>query len=90
MKFSSHKGHTTGKERIETSQGEGESSRFQLDDDRDFLSFQAELSSVQTVLVNCMSLRSSHSIFPLLADKLKAPGGQSGLQRLLTAPGPTV
>ncbi|XP_062244274.1 cell division control protein 6 homolog [Platichthys flesus] len=51
---------------------------------------KAELSSVQTVLVNCMSLRSSHAIFPLLADKLKAPGGQSGLQRLLTAPGPTV
>ncbi|XP_060949481.1 cell division control protein 6 homolog [Limanda limanda] len=51
---------------------------------------KAELSSVQTVVVNCMSLRSSHAIFPLLADKLKAPGGQSGLQRLLTAPGPTV
>ncbi|XP_034445288.1 cell division control protein 6 homolog [Hippoglossus hippoglossus] len=51
---------------------------------------KAELSSVQTVVVNCMSLRSSHAIFPLLADKLKASGGQSGLQRLLTAPGPTV
>uniref|UniRef100_A0A3Q1HBT8 Cell division control protein n=1 Tax=Acanthochromis polyacanthus TaxID=80966 RepID=A0A3Q1HBT8_9TELE len=51
---------------------------------------KAELSSVQTVLVNCMSLRSSHAIFPLLADRLKASGGQKGLQRLLTAPGPTV
>nr|XP_040026089.1 cell division control protein 6 homolog [Gasterosteus aculeatus aculeatus] len=37
-----------------------------------------------------MSLRSSHGIFPLLADKLKAPGGPSGLQRFLTAPGPPV
>ncbi|XP_037546549.1 cell division control protein 6 homolog [Nematolebias whitei] len=51
---------------------------------------RTELSSVQTVMVNCMSLRSSHAIFPLLADKLKAPGGQNGLQRLLTAPGSSV
>ncbi|XP_018530525.1 cell division control protein 6 homolog [Lates calcarifer] len=51
---------------------------------------KAELSSVQTVVVNCMSLRSSHAIFPLLANKLKASGGQNGLQRLLTAPGPAV
>ncbi|KAJ4920005.1 hypothetical protein JOQ06_022077 [Pogonophryne albipinna] len=51
---------------------------------------EPELSSVQTVLVNCMSLRSSHAIFRLLAEKLKAPGGQSGLQRFLTAPGPAV
>lgn len=51
---------------------------------------RAELSSVQTVMVNCMSLRSSHAVFPLLADKLKASGGQNGLQRFLTAPGPTV
>ncbi|XP_040041444.2 cell division control protein 6 homolog [Gasterosteus aculeatus] len=49
-----------------------------------------QLASLQTVLVNCMSLRSSHGIFPLLADKLKAPGGPSGLQRFLTAPGPPV
>lgn len=55
-----------------------------------FVSLQAELSSVQTVMVNCMSLRSSHAVFPLLADKLKASGGQNGLQRFLTAPGPTV
>lgn len=51
---------------------------------------KAELSSVQTVVVNCMSLRSSHAIFPLLADRLKASGGQKGLQTFLTAPGPTV
>ncbi|KAK9540825.1 hypothetical protein VZT92_003251 [Zoarces viviparus] len=51
---------------------------------------KAELASVQTVLVNCMSLRSSHGVFPLLANKLRAPGGQSGLQRFLTAPGPAV
>ncbi|XP_078126865.1 cell division control protein 6 homolog, partial [Sander vitreus] len=51
---------------------------------------KAELSPVQTVVVNCMSLRSSHAIFPLLADKLRAPGGQNGLQRFLTAPGPAV
>lgn len=51
---------------------------------------QAELSSVQMLVVNCMSLRSSHSIFPLLADKLRASGGQNGLQKFLTAPGPAV
>ncbi|KAI3353534.1 hypothetical protein L3Q82_020058, partial [Scortum barcoo] len=51
---------------------------------------KAQLSSVQTVVVNCMSLRSSHAIFPLLADKLRAPGGQNGLQKFLTAPGPAV
>ncbi|XP_056227841.1 cell division control protein 6 homolog [Seriola aureovittata] len=51
---------------------------------------KAELSKVQTVVVNCMSLRSSHAIFRLLADRLRASGGQSGLQRLLTAPGPAV
>ncbi|KAM7394729.1 hypothetical protein PAMP_021515 [Pampus punctatissimus] len=51
---------------------------------------KAELASVQTVVVNCMSLRSSHAIFPLLADRLSASGGQSGVRRLLTAPGPVV
>ncbi|XP_034543473.1 cell division control protein 6 homolog isoform X2 [Notolabrus celidotus] len=51
---------------------------------------KAELTSVQTVVVNCMTLRSSHAIFPLLADKLKAPGGQNGLKKFLTAPGPAV
>lgn len=54
------------------------------------LSHQAELSSVQTVVVNCMSLRSAHAIFPLLANKLGAPGGQNVLQRFLAAPGPVV
>uniref|UniRef100_A0A8C6WP84 Cell division control protein n=1 Tax=Neogobius melanostomus TaxID=47308 RepID=A0A8C6WP84_9GOBI len=48
---------------------------------------ESELSSVQTVLVNCMTLRSSHAIFSLLSEKLKAPGGQSGLQRHLTSAG---
>ncbi|XP_056264378.1 cell division control protein 6 homolog [Pseudoliparis swirei] len=51
---------------------------------------EAQLAPVRTVLVNCMSLRSSHAVFPLLADKLKAPGGQNGLQSFLTAPGPAV
>uniref|UniRef100_A0A8C5GQW1 Cell division control protein n=1 Tax=Gouania willdenowi TaxID=441366 RepID=A0A8C5GQW1_GOUWI len=51
---------------------------------------KAELTSVEIVVVNCMSLRSSHAIFPLLSHKLGAKGGQSGLQRLLTAPGPAV
>lgn len=51
---------------------------------------KSELASVKTVVVNCMSLRSSHGIFPLLAYKLKANGGQSGLQKFLTAPGATV
>ncbi|XP_032372413.1 cell division control protein 6 homolog [Etheostoma spectabile] len=51
---------------------------------------KADLSPVQTVVVNCMSLRSSHAVFPLLADRLKAPGGQNGLRRFLTAPGPAV
>ncbi|XP_012725325.2 cell division control protein 6 homolog isoform X2 [Fundulus heteroclitus] len=51
---------------------------------------KAELAAVKTVLVNCMSLRSSNAIFPLLAHRLKAAGGQSGLQKFLTAPGPTV
>uniref|UniRef100_A0A3B3C510 Cell division control protein n=1 Tax=Oryzias melastigma TaxID=30732 RepID=A0A3B3C510_ORYME len=51
---------------------------------------KGELSGVQTVMVNCMSLRSSHAIFPLLASKLQASGGQSGLQRFLTGSGPTL
>ncbi|RVE76700.1 hypothetical protein OJAV_G00011280 [Oryzias javanicus] len=51
---------------------------------------KGELCGVQTVTVNCMSLRSSHAIFPLLASKLQAAGGQSGLQRFLTGSGPTV
>ncbi|XP_054634238.1 cell division control protein 6 homolog [Dunckerocampus dactyliophorus] len=49
-----------------------------------------ELASVRTLLVNCMSLRSSHAIFPLLADKLKVSGGHKALQRHLMGPGPAV
>lgn len=48
------------------------------------------MSGVQSVMVNCMTLRSSHAIFPLLAEKLRAPGGQGGLQKFLSAPGPAV
>ncbi|XP_068607407.1 cell division control protein 6 homolog [Brachionichthys hirsutus] len=51
---------------------------------------EAELSAVKTLVVNCMSLRSSHAVFPLLADKLGAPGGQKGMQKFLAAPGPAV
>ncbi|XP_020784298.1 LOW QUALITY PROTEIN: cell division control protein 6 homolog [Boleophthalmus pectinirostris] len=51
---------------------------------------KSQLSSVQTVLLNCMTLRSSHSVFSLLSEKLKSSGGQSGLQKLLTAPGRAV
>lgn len=51
---------------------------------------KAELASVKCVMVNCMSLRSSHAIFSLLASELKAPGGQSGLQKFLTSTGPPV
>lgn len=47
---------------------------------------EAELSSVQILTVNCMTLRSSHSIFSLLSEKLKVQG-QSGLRRLLTSTG---
>ncbi|XP_077462333.1 cell division control protein 6 homolog isoform X2 [Stigmatopora argus] len=49
-----------------------------------------ELSHVQTLVVNCMTLRSSHGIFPLLAEKLRAPTGHKGLQKHLTGPGPAV
>ncbi|KAM9818955.1 cell division control protein 6 homolog [Syngnathus typhle] len=49
-----------------------------------------ELSEVQTLLVNCMNLRSSHAIFPLLAKKLSVSAGPKGLQKHLTGPGPAV
>ncbi|KAM4611804.1 cell division control protein 6 homolog [Polymixia lowei] len=51
-----------------------------------------ELKSVQTVVVNCMSLRSSHAIFPLLAERLGASGSHTDrkMQKLLTSSGPTV
>ncbi|CAN9510707.1 unnamed protein product [Ophioblennius macclurei] len=51
---------------------------------------KSELASVKLVMVNCMSLRSSHAIFSLLANKLGSPGGQSGLQKFLTTRGPAV
>ena len=56
---------------------------------------QEALSEVQTVVVNCMTLRSSHSIFPLLAQQLGGGTGAGGhsssaLQKLLTSNGPTV
>lgn len=51
-----------------------------------------QLKPVQTVLVNCMTLRSSYGIFPLLADRLGVSGSHSDakLQKLLTSAGPTV
>lgn len=54
--------------------------------------FQAFLKGVQTVVINCMTLRSSHSIFPLLAEKLGTSRGHSDgkLEKLLTSSGPTV
>ncbi|XP_031418192.1 cell division control protein 6 homolog [Clupea harengus] len=50
------------------------------------------LKGVQKVVINCMTLRSSHSIFPLLAEKLGGTRGHSEgrLQKLLTSSGPTV
>ncbi|XP_072318998.1 cell division control protein 6 homolog [Eucyclogobius newberryi] len=51
---------------------------------------KSQLSSVQTVTVNCMSLRSSHGIFSLVSEKLKAPGGPNELRKVLTAPGRAV
>ncbi|XP_036401435.1 cell division control protein 6 homolog [Megalops cyprinoides] len=51
-----------------------------------------QLQAVQKVVINCMTLRSSQSIFPLLAERLGASGSHSGqrLERLLTSAGPTV
>uniref|UniRef100_A0A671P180 Cell division control protein n=1 Tax=Sinocyclocheilus anshuiensis TaxID=1608454 RepID=A0A671P180_9TELE len=53
---------------------------------------KALLKGVQTVVINCMNLRSSHAIFPLLGEKLGAPKGNSEarLEKLLTRSGPTV
>ncbi|XP_076880782.1 cell division control protein 6 homolog [Brachyhypopomus gauderio] len=53
---------------------------------------KAVLAGVRTVVINCMTLRSSHSIFPLLAEKLGLSRGHSGgrLEKLLTSSGPTV
>ncbi|XP_077380106.1 cell division control protein 6 homolog [Festucalex cinctus] len=50
-----------------------------------------ELSHVRTLSVNCMSLRRSRGIFPLLAEKLNVPpAGRKSLQRHLSGPGPAV
>ncbi|KAJ8001985.1 hypothetical protein DPEC_G00175100 [Dallia pectoralis] len=51
-----------------------------------------ELKRIQTVVINCMTLRSSHAIFPLLAEKLGASGGHTDakLRKLLTGAGPSV
>uniref|UniRef100_A0A672PGX8 Cell division control protein n=1 Tax=Sinocyclocheilus grahami TaxID=75366 RepID=A0A672PGX8_SINGR len=53
---------------------------------------KALLKGVQTVVINCMNLRSSHAIFPLLGEKLGAPKGNSEarLEKLLTSSGSTV
>ncbi|XP_062869009.1 cell division control protein 6 homolog [Trichomycterus rosablanca] len=53
---------------------------------------KALLKGVQTVVINCMTLRSSHSIFPLLAEKLGSSRchSDSKLEKLLTSSGPTV
>lgn len=54
--------------------------------------FQDLLKGVVKVVINCMTLRSSHSIFPLLAERLGAPRshGEGRLEKLLTSSGPTV
>ncbi|XP_064180557.1 cell division control protein 6 homolog [Anguilla rostrata] len=51
-----------------------------------------QLQSVQKVIINCMRLRSSQSIFPLLVEQLGASRGHSVrcLENLLTTTGPPV
>ncbi|XP_051532669.1 cell division control protein 6 homolog [Myxocyprinus asiaticus] len=53
---------------------------------------KALLKGVQTVVINCMNLRSSHAIFPMLGERLGVPKGHSEarLAKLLTKSGPTV
>lgn len=53
-------------------------------------SLQHDLSLVQTVLINCMSVRSSLSIFPALAAALKLKNGTKGLRQYLASPGHSV
>ncbi|XP_030627918.1 cell division control protein 6 homolog [Chanos chanos] len=50
------------------------------------------LKTVQTVVINCMTLRSSHAIFPLLSEKLGCTRAHSEgqLDKFLTSAGPTV
>lgn len=51
-----------------------------------------QLEPVQKVVINCMTLRSSHAIFPMLADKLGVSGSHTDakLQKLMTSSGPPV
>ncbi|XP_056324749.1 cell division control protein 6 homolog [Danio aesculapii] len=53
---------------------------------------KALLKGIQTVVINCMNLRSSHAIFPLLGERLGVPKGNSEtrLEKFLTSSGPTV
>ncbi|XP_046899967.1 cell division control protein 6 homolog [Hypomesus transpacificus] len=53
---------------------------------------KVELMPIQMVEVNCMTLRNSHAIFPILADKLGVCGShtEAKLQKILTSTGPTV
>ncbi|KAA0707842.1 Cell division control protein 6 -like protein CDC6-related protein p62(cdc6) [Triplophysa tibetana] len=53
---------------------------------------KALLKGIQTVVINCMNLRSSHAIFPLLGEKLGISKGHSEarLAKCLTGSGPTV
>ncbi|KAJ8377377.1 hypothetical protein AAFF_G00261060 [Aldrovandia affinis] len=51
-----------------------------------------QLRSIKKVVINCMTLRNSQAIFPLIAERLGASGGHSDrrLEKLLTSTGPTV
>uniref|UniRef100_A0AAY4DH08 Cell division control protein n=1 Tax=Denticeps clupeoides TaxID=299321 RepID=A0AAY4DH08_9TELE len=51
-----------------------------------------ELEGIQKVVINCMTLRSSHSIFPVIAEHLgvSKAHSESRLEKLLTSYGPTV
>lgn len=53
-------------------------------------SFQHDLNTVQTVIINCMSVRSSLSIFAVLAATLKLKNGAKGLRQYLSSPGHSV
>ncbi|XP_039596312.1 cell division control protein 6 homolog [Polypterus senegalus] len=60
--------------------------------------FKDELNGVQCIFVNCMSLRSSQAVFPLVAEKLAVtaksrPAGKDigkKLEKLVTSPGAPV
>ncbi|XP_023691527.2 cell division control protein 6 homolog [Paramormyrops kingsleyae] len=51
---------------------------------------ESDLRAVQTIVVNCMTLRTSHSIFPLLCKRLGISADNRCLEKLLTKAGPTV